>query len=177
MSSPQHPSCHVHQGVWPTLEEGVFIAAGSHIIGQVTLGKYCSIWYNAVIRGDVQQITIGAQSNIQDGCVLHVDHGAKGALQVGSRVTVGHAAILHACTIEDEVLIGMGATLLNEAVIEHHAMVAAGAVVTPRTRVPSGTLYGGIPARQIRTLTADEQQAIAKSAANYLRYAAQYASQ
>ena len=176
MNVPQHPNCYAYQGVWPTLKEGVFIAAGARIIGQVTLGKHCGVWFNAVIRGDVQQITIGSQSNIQDGCVLHVDHGAKGALQVGACVTVGHAAILHACTIEDEVLIGMGATLLNEAIIEHHAMVAAGAVVTPRTRVPSGTLFGGIPARHIRALSTDEQQAITESAANYLKYAVQHAT-
>ena len=170
------PNCYGYQKRWPNLGNHVFIAAGARIIGDVTIGDYSSVWFNVVIRGDVERIIIGAESNIQDNCVLHVDYGEKGMLRVGNRVTVGHSAILHACTIEDEALIGMGAAVLNEAVVERRAMVAAGSVVTPRTRVPSGSLFAGVPAKRIRDLSPEELAHFADSAAHYVRYATEHAA-
>jgi len=158
----------------PQFGARVYIDPSAHVSGSVRLGDDVSVWPMAVLRGDVNRISIGARSNIQDGSILHVTHESAAqpegrALVVGDDVTVGHAAILHACTIGDRCLIGMGAIVMDGAVLEADSLIAGGAVVTPGTRVPSGTLWRGNPARQARELTAQEIAYQAYSAAHYVR--------
>jgi carbonic anhydrase/acetyltransferase-like protein (isoleucine patch superfamily) len=158
----------------PRLGERVFIDPAARVSGAVTLGDDVSVWPMAVLRGDVNRITVGARSNIQDGSVLHVTHESAALpeglpLVIGSDVTVGHAAILHACTIGDRCLIGMGAIVMDGALIEPDSLIAGGAVVTPGTVVPAGTLWRGNPARQARELSAREIAYHAYSAAHYVR--------
>lgn len=155
---------------YPAVHETVFIAPGAWIIGDVTIGSSSSVWFNAVVRGDVHYIRIGEGSNIQDNCVIHVTHDTNPA-HIGNNVTVGHGAIIHGCTIEDTCLVGMGATVLDRAVVRSGAFVAAGAVVPPGFEVPSGTLVAGVPARVIRDLRPDEQQELHDAAARYVSYA------
>ncbi len=156
----------------PMVHPSVFLADGSRIIGDVVLSEMVSVWYNAVVRGDVHSVRIGRGTNIQDNCVIHVSHDTEPAL-VGADVTVGHGAIVHSCTIEDRCLIGMGATVLDRAIVRSESMVAAGALVPPRFEVPSGVLVGGVPAKVMRELTAEERASFADSAANYREYAAE----
>ena len=158
----------------PRRGERVFIADLAHVSGAVVLGDDVSVWPMTVIRGDVNRIEVGARSNIQDACVLHVAHESEQQprglpLIIGEDVTVGHAAVLHACRIGDRCLIGMGAIVMDGAVVEADSLVAGGAVVPPGTRVPSGTLWRGNPARQARELTAEEIAQQAYSAAHYVR--------
>ncbi len=167
----QFGTCYPYNNAFPHLVPSVFLAPGARVIGRVSIKSNASIWYNAVIRGDVNTIDIGAETNIQDGCVLHVDSGKAGFLRIGDRVTVGHMAMLHACVIEDECLIGMQSTVLDGAIIEQRAMVAAGAVVPPGMRLASKTLYAGVPAKPLRALSPKEIERLAQSAANYIRYA------
>lgn len=148
---------------------------GVRVVGDVRLSDGVSLWYNTVIRGDVHWVRIGADTNIQDNSVLHVTHDTF-PLLIGERVTVGHAARLHGCTIEDETLIGIAATVLDGAVIRHHSMVAAGAVVPPGMIVETGTLVAGVPARPIRNLREDEVANFTESAARYRAYAREHAS-
>ncbi|MFP4508639.1 MAG: gamma carbonic anhydrase family protein [Spirochaetota bacterium] len=159
-------------GAYPVLHETAFLAPGSWIIGDVTIGPGSSVWFNAVVRGDVHYIRIGAGSNIQDNCVIHVTHDTNPA-HIGDNVTVGHGAIIHGCTIEDTCLVGMGATVLDRAVIHSGALVAAGALVPPGFEVPSGTLVAGVPARVVRNLRPDEQQELRDAAGRYVSYARQ----
>ena len=154
---------------FPKIDDTVFLASGTKIIGDVEIGKNSSVWYNTVIRGDVHYIRIGEQTNIQDCSMLHVTNG-KFPLNIGSMVTIGHSAVLHGCTIEDLTLIGMNATVLDGAVISEKSMVAAGAVVRPHFVVPSGKLAAGVPAKIVRDLTDDEMQEFEKSANRYLEY-------
>lgn len=157
----------------PTLGREVLIATGAAVIGDVEIGDRSSVWYQALIRGDLMPIRIGRETNVQDGAVLHVTHDQWPCI-VGSRVTIGHGALVHACTLEDECLIGMGAIVLDGAVVEKHSLVAAGAVVRPGFRVPSGQLVAGNPAQLKRALTAEEIQGILNSAQEYLRLAKEY---
>lgn len=158
------------QGVFPTIPGSVMIAPGARIIGDVVIGERSSIWYNVVIRGDVNYIRIGEETNIQDGSVFHVTHDTH-PLVIGNRVTVGHGVRLHGCTVEDETLIGIGAIVLDGAVVEERSMVAAGALVPPGMRVPSGKLVAGVPARVRRDLGAEELANFAASASRYVEYA------
>lgn len=128
----------------PVLDDTVWVAPGAVVVGEVVMGPYSSVWYGAVIRGDLNAITIGEGSNIQDGVVMHVEND-RGCI-IGSYVTVGHRAIIHAATVEDHVVIGMGAIVLNGAMIKRGAVVAAGAVVTENQVVPAGALVAGVPA-------------------------------
>ena len=159
-----------HQGKKPVIPDSVYLAPGVRIIGEVTLGERCSIWYNVVIRGDVHFIRIGEETNIQDGSVLHVTHDTH-PLVIGNRVTAGHAVRLHGCTIEDETLIGIGAIVLDGARVEKQSLVAAGALVPPGMVVPSGTLVAGVPARVRRNLSRTEREDLVASAARYVAYA------
>ena len=160
----------------PRVGDRVVIMAGVRVVGDVTLANGVSLWYNTVIRGDVHWVRIGKDTNIQDNSVLHVTHDAF-PLSVGQRVTVGHAARLHGCTIEDETLVGIAATVLDGAVIRRHAMVAAGAVVPPGMEVESETLVAGVPAKVIRRLREDEIRNFAESAARYREYALRHAAE
>ena len=158
----------------PQLGARVYIDPKASVTGSVFLGDNVSVWPMTVIRGDVNRITIGARSNIQDGCVLHVTHEGPWQpdglpLVIGEDVTVGHGAILHACTVGERCLVGMGAIVMDGAVLEPDSMVAGGAVVTPGKRVPSGTLWRGNPARQARDLTESEISNQAYSAHHYVR--------
>ena len=158
----------------PQFGERVYVDPKASVSGAVALGDDVSVWPMAVLRGDVNRISVGARSNIQDGCVLHVTHESAAkpagrALIVGADVTVGHGVILHACTIEDRCLIGMGAIVMDDAVVEEGALIAGGAVVTPGTVVPRGTLWRGNPARRARDLSESEIAYHAYSAAHYVR--------
>ncbi|WP_395730151.1 gamma carbonic anhydrase family protein [Prosthecobacter sp.] len=144
----------------------MFIAQGAVVLGAVELGHQSSVWYGAVLRGDINRIVVGAQSNVQDGSVLHVSDDC--ACVLGDRVTVGHRAVVHACTVGDEVLVGMGAIILDGAQIGARSIIAAGALVTKNTIIPEGSLVVGSPARVVRALTAEEQEANAKLALKYV---------
>lgn len=148
-------------------DENVILLPGARVSGDVTMGSGCSVWYNAVIRGDEAPITIGEDTNIQDNCTLHTSYGHP--LQVGSGVTVGHNAILHSCTVGDNCLIGMGAIVLDDAVIGRDCIVGAGALVTKGTVVPDGSMVLGSPARVKRALTAEEIEGIRQNALAYVR--------
>lgn len=161
------------RGKSPTLDPTAFVEASAHVIGDVTLGARASVWFNAVVRGDVGAIVIGEETNLQDLCVVHVT-GGKANTTVGARVTVGHAATLHGCTIEDLCLIGIGSTVLDRAVIGAESMVAAGSLVTPGTIVPPRSLVMGAPAKVRRALTDAELAHLRESAANYVTYAQFY---
>ena len=138
-----------------------------HAVGQVKLAAESSVWYHATLRGDINSITVGAQSNIQDNAVIHLsdDHGC----HIGELVTVGHSAILHACTIEDEVLVGMGAIVLDGSVIGKRSIIGAGALVTGNTIIPPGSLVLGSPAKVVKTLSEEEQEKIKEWALKYVR--------
>ena len=151
----------------PRIDEQAVVADGAVVLGDVTIEKDVRIWYNAVIRGDVNSISIGEGTNIQDLAVLHVD--ADASLAIGKNVTIGHGAILHGCTIKDQALIGMGAIVLNGAVIGKGSMIAAGALVPQNMVVPNGALYMGNPAKFRRMLTEEELTANLKNAANYIK--------
>lgn len=167
------PTILPYRGVWPRLHESVFVADGARIIGDVEIGADSSVWFNAVVRGDVCPIRIGERTNVQDNVTLHVTHDT-GPLIIGSRVTIGHNAVLHACTVKDGALIGMGAVLLDGCVIEERVLVAAGTVVRPGFVAPSGMLVAGIPAAVKRPLTEDELRNLDESPDNYMRYVATY---
>ena len=160
----------------PVVDPSVFLASGVHVIGDVVIGKDSSIWFNAVVRGDVNLIRIGERTNIQDGCVLHVTHET-GALRIGNEVTVGHGAILHGCELSHRCLIGMGAIILDNAKINSYTLVAAGAMVRTRAEFPEGVLIAGVPARVVRELTPDERTMIEQSAEWYVGYAREYRQQ
>lgn len=161
-------------GCEPTYDDTNFIAETAVVIGDVTLGKGASIWHHCTLRGDVNWIRIGKESNVQDNTVVHVTHGTA-PTDVGARVTIGHSAVIHGCTIEDEVLIGMGATVLDHAVIGRHSIVGAQALVTKRTEIPPRSLVLGQPAEVVRDVTDEEVSSIKEGAENYLGYSAVHA--
>jgi carbonic anhydrase/acetyltransferase-like protein (isoleucine patch superfamily) len=153
----------------PRVDPSAYIAEGAIVIGAVTLGPHASVWHNCVLRGDIERIDIGEGSNIQDGTVVHLADDL--GVRIGKYVTVGHLAMIHACTIEDECLIGMKATILDGAVIGKRSIVGAGAVVTKNTIVPPGSLVLGMPAKVVKTLTESEQGALREWADKYVKVA------
>ena len=155
--------------LFPNIDDSVFLASGVKIVGDVTIGKGSSIWYNTVIRGDVHYVKIGELTNVQDLCMLHVTNG-RYPLNIGNRVTIGHSVKLHGCTIRDLALIGIGAIVLDGAIVEEKTIVAAGAVVKPNFIVPSGKLVAGVPAKVIRDLSAEEINDLDASAIRYKKY-------
>ncbi len=161
------------QGKSPQLGPEVWLADGVCIIGDVTIGARSSVWFNTVIRGDVNSIWIGQETNVQDLCLLHVSSG-RYSLWIGDRVTIGHRAIVHGAYVEDCCLIGMGACVLDGARIGSRSLVAAGAVVREGQQIPSGVLVAGVPARIVRELTEEEQRALEETALHYVSYAAAY---
>ncbi|KAL0557940.1 hypothetical protein IC582_006499 [Cucumis melo] len=165
----------------PVVDKDAFVAPSASIIGDVQVGRGSSIWYGCVLRGDVNSISVGSGTNIQDNSLVHV---AKSNLSgkvlptiIGDNVTIGHSAVIHGCTVEDEAFVGMGATLLDGVVVEKNAMVAAGALVRQNTKIPSGEVWGGNPAKFLRKLTDEEIAFISESATNYLNLAQVHAAE
>ncbi|MEV7795216.1 gamma carbonic anhydrase family protein [Streptomyces sp. NPDC087512] len=152
-------------GKEPAVDAETFVAPTASVVGDVTLRAGASVWYGAVLRGDVERITVGAGSNVQDNCTLHADPGFP--VTVGERVSIGHNAVVHGATVEDDCLIGMGATVLNGAVIGAGSLVAAQALVPQGMRVPPGSLVAGVPAKVRRELTEEERQGITLNGTMY----------
>jgi len=157
----------------PQVGQDVFVADGAKVIGEVEIGAKSSVWFNVVIRGDVAPIRIGTETNIQDNAVIHGTWN-KAAVTIGKRVTIGHSAILHGCTIEDQCLIGMGSIVMDGAKIRENSIVAAGSLVTEGSEFPSGMLILGRPAKAVRPLTKEELAFLPKSASNYITYTSWY---
>jgi carbonic anhydrase/acetyltransferase-like protein (isoleucine patch superfamily) len=155
-------------GKTPELGEGVFVAPSADVIGNVVIGARSSIWYCVVLRADVESIRVGAETNIQDNTVVHVDSSGHSTV-IGDRVTVGHSVVLHGCSIGDDALIGIGGIVLNGADVGAGAMVGAGSLVTPGTKIPPGMLALGSPARVKRPLTDEEKRHMREGAARYVR--------
>ena len=157
-------------GKSPTIPEDCYVAENATIVGDVTLGDSCSIWFNAVVRGDVNTITIGNKVNIQDGAIIHCT-SQKHTTNIGNNVSIGHNAIVHGCVIHDNVLIGMGAIVMDNCVVESNSSIAAGAVVTQNTVVPSGTIYAGVPAKWVKNIDASNFAGeIERISNNYVMY-------
>ncbi|HNW51700.1 MAG TPA: gamma carbonic anhydrase family protein [Prolixibacteraceae bacterium] len=162
------------KGITPKIGENCFLAENATIIGDVEMGNDCSIWYSAVLRGDVHYIRIGNNVNIQDGAIVHCTY-QKSPTNIGNNVSIAHGAILHGCTVHDYVLIGMNAVVLDDAVIESNSIIAAGAVVTKGTVVPSGTVWAGSPARKIKNISPELLKGeVERIANNYAMYASWY---
>lgn len=159
------------RGFNPQIGSNVFLADNAVVVGDVILGDDCSVWFNAVVRGDVNFIRIGKRVNIQDGAVIHCTY-EKAGTTIGDDVSIGHNAIVHGCTIEDRVLIGMGAIVMDHAVVPSHCLVAAGAIVLENAILESGYIYAGIPAKKIKALAPETFEFfITRTAKNYMMYA------
>ncbi len=158
------------KGIHPKIPENCFIAENATIVGDVTLGINCGVWFNAVIRGDVHFIKLGNNVNVQDGAVIHATY-QKSPTTIGNNVSIGHNAIVHGCTINDNVLVGMGSIIMDDCIIESNSIIAAGSVVTKNTKVTSGSIFAGVPAKKIKdiseALITDEIHRIAE---NYITY-------
>ncbi len=157
-------------GKSPIIPDDCYIAENATIVGEVTMGNQCSIWFNAVIRGDVHYIKMGNKVNVQDGAVIHATYKTS-PTTIGNNVSIGHNAIVHGCTIQDNVLIGMGSIVMDDCVIESNSIIAAGAVVTKNTRVEAGSIYAGMPAKKIKDISKELISGeINRIADNYVKY-------
>lgn len=154
-----------YQGQQPQIHDGAFIAPGARVIGRVTVGEGSSVWYNAVLRGDVDTITVGRFTNIQDLTLVHCDSGRP--TSIGDRVTVGHSCIIHGCTIEDDVLVGMGSTVMNGARIGRNSLIAAGSLITEGKEFPPGSVIMGRPAKVIRQAEERDLELVRRGSENY----------
>lgn len=161
-----------HKGVTPRLHPSVFVAEGARIVGDVEIGEDSSVWFNAVIRGDILPIRIGSRTNVQDGCVLHTRDGFP--LSVGDEVTIGHGATAHGCTIGDQCLLGIGCVVLDGSVIGRGSVVGSGAVVPPGTVVPPHSLVMGVPGKVVRDLGTESSEGNRAFSDRYVRYALSY---
>jgi carbonic anhydrase/acetyltransferase-like protein (isoleucine patch superfamily) len=161
-----------YEGICPGIHESAFVAASADVIGRVTIGEQASVWYNTTLRGDINEIVIGPRSNIQDNAVVHLadDYGA----YIGELVTVGHSAVIHACTVKDEVLVGMGACILDGAVIGERSIIGAHALVTGGTEIPPGSLVLGSPAKVVKSLDKKQQSEIRYWAEKYVKVSRKY---
>lgn len=157
------------KNIHPIIPQSCWLAPNSTIVGDVTLGENCSVWFNAVIRGDVHFIKIGDRTNIQDGAVIHCTY-QKAATTIGNDVSIGHNALVHGCTVQDHVLIGMGAIVMDNAILEEYTIIAAGSVVLENTVCESGFLYAGTPAKKIKPITEDQRELLNKLSSNYMMY-------
>jgi len=158
------------KGKHPKISEDCYIAENATIVGEVSIGTQCSVWFNAVVRGDVHYIKIGNKVNIQDGAVIHATY-KKSPTTIGNNVSIGHNAIVHGCTIHDNVLIGMGSIVMDDCVIESNSIIAAGAIVTKNTRVESGSIYAGVPAKKIKNISQEMISGeIGRIADSYINY-------
>ncbi|TQO38132.1 carbonic anhydrase/acetyltransferase-like protein (isoleucine patch superfamily) [Arenibacter algicola] len=157
-------------GKSPQIGEDCYIAENATIVGDVVMGNQCSIWFNAVLRGDVHYIKMGNKVNVQDGAVIHCTY-LKSPTNIGNNVSIGHNAIVHGCTIHDNVLIGMGSIVMDDCIVESNSIIAAGAVVTKGTHVPSGTVFAGMPAKKIKDISTDLSVGEVERIANaYVKY-------
>ena len=157
-------------GKSPKIPSDCFVAENATIVGDVEIGNECSIWFNAVVRGDVHYIKMGNRVNVQDGAVIHATY-LTSPTNIGNNVSIGHNAIVHGCTVHDNVLIGMGSIVMDDCIIESNSIIAAGAVVTKNTVVPSGTIYAGIPAKKVKDISKELIEGeINRIAANYVNY-------
>ena len=161
------------RGISPKFGQNCFFAENATLVGAVTMGDNCSVWFNAVVRGDVHSITIGDNTNIQDGAVIHCTY-QKAKTVIGNNVSIAHNAIVHGCTLEDNVLIGMGAIVMDDAVVQSGAIVAAGAVVLAGTVVEGGYIYAGTPAKKIKPVGEELKDVFSKTANNYIMYSKWY---
>ena len=157
------------RGNTPQFGKNCFLADNCTVVGEVTMGDNCTVWFNAVVRGDVHSITIGNNTNIQDGAIIHCTY-QKAKTVIGSNVSIAHNAIVHGCTVEDNVLIGMGAIIMDDAVIGTGSVIAAGAVVLPGTKVEPGSIYAGTPAKRVKDVGHEMTEVIARTARNYPMY-------
>lgn len=158
------------KGVAPQIPESCFVAPNATIVGDVIMGEECSVWFNAVIRGDVNSIRMGAKVNVQDGAVIHCTY-QKTKTNIGNNVSIGHNALVHGCTVADNVLIGMGAIVMDNVEIGPNCIIAAGAVVLEGTKVPAGSIYAGVPAKKVKDISEDLQKGeVERIANNYLMY-------
>jgi len=158
-------------GTYPTFGDNCFLAPNATVVGDVVMGNDCSVWFNAVVRGDVNSIRMGNKVNIQDGAVIHCTYKRTKTI-LGNNISVGHNAIVHGCTINDDVLIGMGAIIMDNVQVGSHSIIAAGAVVLEGTIIPAGTIYAGVPAKRIKDVDLSQIQGeIDRIANNYVRYA------
>lgn len=157
------------RGIHPTFGKDCFLAPNATVVGEVAMGNECSVWFNAVVRGDVHSITIGNRTNIQDGAVIHCTY-QKYKTTIGNHVSIAHNAVVHGCTLEDEVLIGMGAIVMDGAVVQRGAIVAAGAIVLQRTVVEAGSIYAGNPAKFIKKVSPEQAEIFLRTANNYVMY-------
>lgn len=162
-----------YRGVWPTIDPSAFVAPDATIVGDVTVGPDASVWFGAVVRGDVARIRIGARSNVQDTCVLHADESTP--CIIGADCTLGHGAIVHGATLGDRVLVGMNATVLTGATLGEDTIVAAGTVLPEGKAIPAGQLVMGLPGRVVCPITEAERERILRGSANYQAYARDYA--
>ena len=162
-----------YRGIMPLLDPSAVILDNTSIIGDVHIGSESSIWYGCTVRGDVNEIRIGAQTNLQDGSVIHVAKYGQGSY-LGDRITIGHMALIHACTLEDDCFVGMKAIVLDGARIESFGMLAAGAMLTPGKVLPSGELWAGVPARKMRDLTEDDLEMMRRTTLRYVKLAKEH---
>tara|TARA_R110000868_G_scaffold44318_6_gene148192 strand:+ start:2240 stop:2752 length:513 start_codon:yes stop_codon:yes gene_type:complete len=161
-------------GIAPQIPEDCYIAENATIVGDVSMGSQCSVWFNAVIRGDVHYIKMGNKVNVQDGAVIHATFKTS-PTNIGNNVSIGHNAIVHGCTIHDNVLIGMGSIVMDDCVVESNSIIAAGAVVTKNTKVESGSIYAGVPAKKVKDISdALISGEINRIADNYVKYSSWY---
>lgn len=158
------------RGFAPRFGKACFIAENATVVGEVTMGDNCTVWFNAVIRGDVHSITIGNNTNIQDGAVIHCTY-QKAKTVIGNNVSIAHNAVVHGCTVEDNVLIGIGAIILDDAIVGSNSVIAAGAVVLPGTKVEPDSIYAGMPAKKVKDITPEMREVIQRTARNYPMYA------
>ncbi|WP_299670327.1 gamma carbonic anhydrase family protein [uncultured Polaribacter sp.] len=157
-------------GKYPQIPEDCYVAENATIVGEVSFGKECSVWFNAVIRGDVHYIKMGNKVNIQDGAVIHATY-QKSPTTIGNNVSIGHNAIVHGCTIKDNVLVGMGSIIMDDCIIASNSIIAAGAVVTKNTHVESGSIYAGVPAKKVKDVSQELISGeIDRIANNYVKY-------
>ncbi len=158
------------RGFTPVFGKNIYLAETAAVIGEVTMGDDCSVWFNSVVRGDVHWIRIGNKVNIQDGAIIHCTY-QKAPTTIGNNVSIGHNAIVHGCTLEDNVLVGMGAIVMDHVVVEKNSLIAAGSVVLENTRVESGTIYAGVPAKKVKEISPEHfEQINMRIANNYVMY-------
>ncbi|HET6542873.1 MAG TPA: gamma carbonic anhydrase family protein [Chryseolinea sp.] len=164
------------RGCTPKFGKNCFLAENATVIGEVEMGENCTVWFNAVVRGDVHSILIGDNTNIQDGAIIHGTY-QKNNTVIGRNVSIAHNAVVHGCKVEDNVLIGMGAIIMDGAVVGSHAVIAAGAVVLPGTVVESNSIYAGMPAKKVKDISPEMKEVIQRTAKNYPMYASWFSEE